>query len=515
MKILLVSLNRETEPFTAAPLGMALIRGSLERDGHEVKALDLLYSGEPEKSVDEAIRGFRPELVGLSLRNIESSTEFLMPGYRDTVARIRALTTSPIVVGGPGFSVMPEQTLRYLGADYGIKGEGEHAVSELVLALSKGRAPSDIPGVCSIDDGVFRMATPEAVSDLDALPPPSWTGLPVDGYDMVGVQSKRGCSFSCVYCTYPALEGRRMRLRDPASVARGIRSLVDEQGIRAFYFVDNVFNNPRKHALEVCREMSSLDIDVQWGCLASPIGLDEELLVAMKSAGCESVEIGADSLSDRVLKGLGKPFGAGTAEKAVSACKDAGLAHMLFLILGGPGEDERTLNETFSALDRLSPDKVFAVAGIRVYPGTPVHRMAVDQRLILPEDGLLEPRFYVSEKLGERLYGIAGEYFKGRPGWIYYRADGVLDKGQPVPTSAVSVWDTAAESCLEAMLNEIPRLLRPMAKKAVVKKAGRLAHARGLKAVTSSEVVDAFREQTPAPFRAAMENSLKKMGLKA
>lgn len=512
MRILLISLNRETEPFTAAPLGMALVGASLAADGHDVRTLDLLLKSEPEKAVSDAIREFRPELVGLSLRNIESSTEFLMPSYKKTVSAIRAATSAPIAVGGPGFSVMPRQALGYLGIEYGVKGEGELAARELARALEEGLDPSDIPGVCTYRGGEFSLSPPKAVADLDGLPACSWAGFDAAGYDMVGVQSKRGCSFSCAYCTYPALEGRRMRLRSPDAVAREIDGLVKLHGVSAFYFVDNVFNNPRSHALDICSALVSRRVETHWGCLASPIGLDGGLLDAMKNAGCESVEIGADSLSDRALAGLGKPFKAARVADAIRASKAAGMAHMVFLILGGPGEDEGTLRETFDALDRLNPDKVFAVAGVRIYPETPVHRLALETGLVAKDDGLLEPRFYVSDELGENLYGMAEDYFSRRPGWIYYRASAILDK-KPESPAVVTVWEDAAESCLSVMMNEVPRLLRPVARKAVVREAGRLASVRRRSAVTTAEVVDAFLDETPAPFRGALEKSLRRLGL--
>lgn len=512
MKILLISLNRETEPFTAAPLGMALVCASLEAGGHEIRALDLLFSEDPAVDIREAVEGFGPELVGLSLRNIESSTEFLMPSYRKTVSVIRGVTSAPIVVGGPGFSVMPEQALRYLGVEYGIKGEGELAASKLALALEKGLDPTDIPGVCSVKDGAFTLSPRKIVEELDALPEPSWASLPMEGYDMVGVQSKRGCSFNCAYCTYPSLEGRRMRPRFPEAVASEIGRLGAEYGVSSFYFVDNVFNNPVSHAFDVCASLKKLDTEKHWGCLASPLGLDGRLLDAMAEAGCESVEIGADSLSDRALKGLGKPFGSSEVRQAVDRCKEAGMAHMLFLILGGPGEDEDTLKETFDALDRLSPDKVFAVAGIRVYPSTPIHKLAVETGIVTPDDNLLSPRFYVSDRLGERLYGLAEGYFRDRPGWIYYRASAVLDK-KPASGPIAAKWDEAADRCLATVIKEVPMLLRPVARKAVIRRAGALAEQRGLASVSTVEVVDAFMEETPGPFRPVMEKSLRKFGL--
>lgn len=517
MRILLISLNRETEPFTAAPLGLAMVAGALLAEGHDVSVVDLLFETDGAHAVRDAMRFHRPGMVCLSLRNIESSTEFLLPGYRDVVAALKEDVGVPVLAGGPGFSIMPEDILRYLGLEYGIAGEGERAVVEFARALKASRDPATVQGVCTLRDGVFGLTPNEHIEDLSSAGTPAWGLFPVKEYDMVGVQSKRGCSFSCVYCTYPSLEGRRMRLREPARVARDVAELKAVHGVEAVYFVDNVFNNPKPHAEAVCRELVSIDAGVEWGALVTPAGLDSRFVGLMASAGCKSVEIGADSLSAKALKGLGKPFSPSDVASAVNACRDAGLMSMMFLILGGPGEDEDTLKETFDALDAIRPDKVFAVAGIRLYPGTPLSRTAVDEGVLDASDSLLMPRFYVSGGLGERLYDIAGGFFGSHPDWIYYRADALVTAaGANAAQNAargVTGWSAGAEICLADIISEIPRLIRPVARKAVVRRAEALAGDRMRDGVTVSDVVEAFLSETPGPFRASMKKSLMKHGL--
>lgn len=513
MKILLISLNREAEPFTAAPLGMALVASALKAAGHKVRALDLLFSEDADRDIADAIEGFSPGLVGVSLRNIESSTEFLLPAYREVIGHIKSLTRAPVVMGGPGFSIMPKQALDYLGLELGVVGEGERAAVELARAIDEGRDPAGIPGVSVRRAGTYVHIPQTRMEDLSKSHGPAWEMLPVHRYDMVGIQAKRGCSFGCVYCTYPSLEGRRLRLRTPEDVVRELGALSGEGEAPAFYFVDNVFNNPRSHAEGICRAIISSGIKVEWGCLASPLGLDVPLLELMQKAGCVSVEIGADSLSDRALAGLGKAFKAKDVADAVEATKATGMMGMVFLILGGPGEDKDTLRETFDALDALKPDKAFAVAGLRIYPGTPLRDIAVREGVIEPDDNLLIPMFYVSRAIGDALYGIAEGYFKARPGWIYYPAKGVLDGKKASIPAGDAVWDTDASVCLDKVLADVPRLLRPVVKRAIRKKAGALALTRERTSVSPIEVRDAFLSETPGPFMSGMKESLRRLGL--
>ncbi len=512
MKVLLISLNRESEPFAAAPLGLALVAAALQNAGHEVRAVDLLFAGDIRHALGRALSGFEPGMIGLSLRNIESSTEFLMPSYREAVEIIRGLSKTPIVVGGPGFSIMPVQVLEYLGLDTGIVGEGERAAAGLAKVIEEGGDPASVRGICTLKDGRYAVTPPLQIPDLSVIASPAWELFPVSRYDMVGVQSKRGCSFGCIYCTYPNLEGRKLRLRPPGLVADEIASTVKVYGQRPCYFVDNLFNNPREHALGVCRALVERGIEVEWGCLASPIGLDGELAGLMARAGCISVEIGADSLSDTMLRRLGKQFTAGDVTSAVKACREAGLMSMVFLILGGPGEDKDTLKETFDRLDVLSPDKVFAVAGLRIYPGTPLAGIAAEEGVISQEDGLLTPAFYVSDKLGDDLYTRAREFFSSHPDWIYYEAKGVL-AGPGKREAGVVVWDKNAETCLHEVLGFVPGLLRPIAEKAVKRKARELALTRSKASITTEEVRDAFLSETPGPFQKRMKEGLRRLGL--
>ncbi len=511
MRILLVSVNRETEPFTAAPLGLALVASALRRAGHDVRALDLLFADNPESLLKHTIASAKPELIAVSIRNIESSSRFLLPDYKETIALIKRETNAPVVVGGPGYSIMPKAALEFLGADYGIAGEGEMSVPMLADAL-QGKIPhASVPGLCRFEDGSYIRNPPSQLGSGSFFMP-AWDIFPANKYDMLGIQSKRGCSFSCVYCTYPGLEGVKMRLRPPAEVVREMAGAMDRGLSAPFYFVDNIFNNPPEHAFAICDEIISRGIKPSFGCLASPVGLDAKLLEKMKRAGCESVEVGADSLSDRVLSKLGKNFDKKEAARSIIAAKEAGLMCLVFLILGGPGEDIDTLRETFDTLEDVQPDKVFAVAGIRIYPGTPLARLAVKERLIDPGDPLMEPKFYVSDKLGDNLYSIAGDYFKRHPDWVCYPAKGILQGMRPESNLREISWDALAREVFEKVLSEVPALLRPIARKAVGKKAQTSA-SQGSGKVLVKDVRDAFLSETPRPFRGPMREALSRLGL--
>jgi radical SAM superfamily enzyme YgiQ (UPF0313 family) len=208
------------------------------------------------------------------------------------------------------------------------------------------------------------------------------------------------------------LEGRRYRLRPPEAVVEEIETVVTRSKMRHFFFVDSVFNDPRHHALAICRELGRRRLPVRWSAFCNPTGFDAELAHAMKEGGCEGVEFGLDVASDKMLAALDKPFGQKETRVAMQAAHDAGLPIAVYLLFGGPGETWADVRDTQNFLDDCArANAVFATIGIRVYEGTPLARTAVREGQVKPDQDLFEPAYYLSPGLAEdtenKLDGIA------------------------------------------------------------------------------------------------------------
>ena len=167
----------------------------------------------------------------VSLRNIDNVT---WPGCRSYLAGVREVVAicrgqARVVVGGSGFSLMPREILAYLDADYGVVGEGEEVLPRLVELIGQGACPSSLPGV--LVRGIEGFLPPLPV---ERIATPERSLFDVARYQrqggMANVQTKRGCPFACIYCTYPLLEGRRMRLRPIKAIIAEIRALVEDTG---------------------------------------------------------------------------------------------------------------------------------------------------------------------------------------------------------------------------------------------------------------------------------------------
>ena len=190
------------------------------------------------------------------------------------------------------------------------------------------------------------------------------------------------------------------------------------------FFVDDIFNFPEEHAMEICEEMIKRNVDIGWACFATPKGMTKELAAAMKRAGCRAVEFGTDSGSEKMLSVLGKSFSLSDVEKATDICRQAELPAAHYVIIGGHGEDKKTLNETFSFFDSIRPDSIIALTGIRIYPNTWLQRASIEQGVIKEDTDLLSPRFYISPDLGEEyMLSSVKERALSRDNWIVQALD--------------------------------------------------------------------------------------------
>lgn len=402
MRVLLVSPNKEQLPDPVFPLGLAYIASALIREGHMVHAADLAFAADADAALKSAVEGFKPDVIGMSLRNIDDVAyprrHSYIGDYKQTVGTLRGLTNAPIVLGGSGFTIMPREFMKELGADYGIRGEGEEAFPELLKNIAGSRRLSPVSRVKNLD------ALRPAVGLFDA-------GAYYKHGGMLNVQTKRGCSFKCIYCTYPRVEGRRIRTRDPKIVADEIKRLVDETGVKHYFMVDSVFNNPPRHAREVCKAIINGGLDIKWNAYCSPHSMDPELIELMLRAGCTGVEFGVDALTNDGLIALKKGFNIEQAKKSASACKKAGLKFCIFMFIGYPGDTLNSALESIKTLEEIGPDAAVIMAGIRVFPKTELASIAGINKIGLA------PEFYISPEVLENLEPLSGEISKHKT-WV-------------------------------------------------------------------------------------------------
>ncbi len=407
MRVLLVSPNREHLPDPVFPLGLSYIASAVRQHGHQVRIIDLCFSEDMESDIHKAISDFQPDVIGMSLRNVDDvcfpKQHSYLEEYRSTISSLRRHSSAPIVLGGSGFTIMPEAFMQELGADFGIVGEGEKAFPELLDKLIETKKPI--------------ISSRGRIKDLDRIIPDREL-FDFSSYDRLGgmlnIQTKRGCPFKCIYCTYPQVEGRTVRMRSPQSVADEIEHIITTTGAKHLFIVDSIFNYPVSHAKAVCGEIIRRNINIKWSCYANPAHMTEDLADVMVKAGCTAVEFGTDSLVDEMLRNMGKSFTFSKVRKASAICKKSGLKFCHFIFAGSPGDTDETIDLTLARLDAIEPDAAVIMAGIRIFPGTILAAHA-KQDLGIANTGLT-PVFYHSRILTD--YDKVAEAVSKKKNWI-------------------------------------------------------------------------------------------------
>lgn len=392
-RILLISSNTSTTPYPVYPLGMATVAGALAARGHSVRQFDCLAASDAAADLTRELTGFQPEIVGVSLRNIDDldscsdGGSWCLDRVRELLLRIRGCCAVPVVVGGPAFSLMPERMLAYLGADYGIVGEGEAAFPSLVAALERGESPPPITrSEAFLDRRYFA----------DPLHDRALVEYYLDRSGMLGLQSKRGCPHRCSYCSYNRLEGGILRARDSRAVAEEIRRLQRDFGVGTFFFTDAIFNDRDKLYLQLAEELLRQSLPIRWCAFFRPRNLPRQELALLKRAGLYALEFGTDAASDATLAGMCKDFDFAEVATINRDCIAEELPCAHYVIFGGPGETGESVEEGLANLEALGRCMVFAFSGIRLLPGTPLLRQACVEGVVTPDIDLLRPVYYFS-----------------------------------------------------------------------------------------------------------------------
>ncbi len=421
MKLLLISPNIEFLPDPIFPLGLAYIAAALKRRGIDHRILDLCFVADVEAELAAEIASYRPDLIGLSLRNLDNVsypkyTSYL-PFYREVIDIIRRHTDSRIILGGSAFSLMPNEILAYLGADFGIVGEGELAIIKLLERIETVQKTGK-----QLEKCILRDQDVGVIQKLDEHPAPDRSRLDNAAYlefgGMGNLQTKRGCPFRCIYCTYPIIEGRNVRLRNPKQICDEIESLT-ERGIRNIFIVDNEFNYPVEHAQFVCHEIIKRKLKIKWSGYANPKFIQPRLVALMRDSGCSGIEFGSDAANPFMLKQMGKAFTLEEMIRASELCHSSGLSFCHSLLIGGPGETMQTVRRTFDAILAMSPTAVVCMVGIRVFPGTRLFEIAKKEGSIQPGQNLLEPSFYLSPEIKDTILSFVETFSKEHPTWIF------------------------------------------------------------------------------------------------
>ncbi|BAI60099.1 conserved hypothetical protein [Methanocella paludicola SANAE] len=403
MKVLLVYTNRY-RPMAPPPVGIAYLAGPLLREGHEVRVLDLMFSSDPEGELWRALDEFRPDVAGLSIRNVDNQDMRHTQYFIDDAKKLAGIVHKAgvkTVLGGTAFTTFPAETLQYLGGDYGIAGQGEESLPRLLASLASGRLDRGIPGLVWREGGRIMANPPDLGGYRSAA---RWDLLHLNGYTkgfLAGsAVTKSGCPYRCAYCNVTTAFGGELRPRNVGDVVEEIKAL-KAQGIRIVTLTDACFNVPSGYAKEVLNAIIDSGVRVYLNTTFVPVAghFDDELMELFKRAGGIYASLGAETFSRKMLKSYHKPF---TLDDVLACAGLLGRHHIPFMVqalFGGPGEDASTLRESLDMLRHVPYAEFTYTMGIRLLPGTLLFETAKKEGLAGDASGLFRPRFYISKDL--------------------------------------------------------------------------------------------------------------------
>jgi radical SAM superfamily enzyme YgiQ (UPF0313 family) len=392
MKILLINPNRFLSP-PVPPIGLEYIAGHLIHGGHSVEVLDLCFSKDIYQEVDAVYSSFMPDLVGITIRNIDSAlyqhNEFFLNEIGEIIDHMKSEHSLRVMIGGAGVSVDPEGILEYVNADFAFVGPAEHSINESLDEVIATRKEKKIIQ-CAYAPPVHCHRSTEKIDYTRYFEH--------DG--IAGFETHKGCSSSCVYCIEA---GTPVYFKKIETVISEIRDMAS-RGYDHFHLCDPEFNEDQDHALAFCESLKKLTPLITWTAYMKPGGCRERLFSLMRETGVYLVTLTVDSFH------RDKHYWA-DVEQFISRAQSAGITVAVDFLTGFPYEDDDTLKHCLDLFRTCRPDSVNINTYIRLYKPLRITALIrndpnLKRNLLgnVDDSSLLRPVFYnqvAQEKLRE------------------------------------------------------------------------------------------------------------------
>ena len=385
MKVALVKPPPTYADWDTRPvLGICYISAFLKSQGVDCKIFDAYFRRWSQAELVRRIIEYEPTIVGFT-----AMTHEVIP-CSQIAACLKGSLGIPTVIGGCHVTALPERTLEEFAAfDYGVVGEGEKTMLELVRSLQQNgtrKFLDNIPGLAFRDaGGSVHVNEPRELlssSELDMLPFPDFEEYYKEP-DAIAhedaeypIMSGRGCPYHCAFCMQ--VLGRKVRRRSAQNTIKEMENAISRWSAHTFNFIDEIFlfnNRETREFLNLIIDRS-LSKHIRWSGLTRANLVDEELIKLAKKAGCFRLELGVESGDDEILKAIDKGTTVEQVKDAVRIIKESGISLSTYYILGHPNETKETIKKTIRLAGELNTDTI--AVGIMVpYPGTRIYDMAI------------------------------------------------------------------------------------------------------------------------------------------
>lgn len=370
------------DPYTSLlPVGLGYLDAVLKSRGYASQIAN--FSKCSWKETESIVSRLRPRVLGIS--------QFTHNRFESLKLATLAKKLNPatfVVFGGPHATHQFREIIdRHKCVDAVVMGEGEESFCELVATLN-----SQTPCLAKVKGIAFRSAngiisTPARppIADLDSVPFPAThmdDALGVDLHRQLEfIITSRGCPAACLFCSSPLFWGKSLRMRSPRNIVDEINFIRNRYGLIYFSIRDDTFTADKGRVMEFCRLLCQEKIFILWNCQSRVTAVDEELLLAMKRAGCECIQFGVESGSPRILKALGKGINTDQVKESAALVRKAGMNLSIYLITGVQSEAEVDIDATVKLVEAIRAHDG-QVSPLAYYPGTEIFGTAVKKRAI-------------------------------------------------------------------------------------------------------------------------------------
>lgn len=415
------------------PLGLMYLASYIRKNtNYQIEILDCQIEKYDHADLKNKIREIKPDVIGIT------TMTFTLLDVIKALKTIKEIDNNvKTVLGGPHVHIYPEETINLQNVDYLVLDEGEKPFKELLDNLNHPENLEKTRGLVFKKDGkIINTGPPEQIENLDLLPFPARDLVPYKKYEsMLATKSpvttmftSRGCPYKCLFCDRPHL-GKNFRARSAKSVVDEIEECL-KMGIKEIFIYDDTFGADRKRVLDICSEIKRRNLDIVWDIRTRVNTVDEEVLEALKSAGCQRIHYGVEAGTTKILTVLKKGITLEMAEKAFKLTKKIGIQTLAYFMIGSPTETREDILQTIKFMKKLNPDYAH-ITITTPYPATDLYRMGLEQK-VLPYDYWREfaknpnpdfrPMFWEKELSKEELFSLMTRAYRSfyiRPGYVF------------------------------------------------------------------------------------------------
>ncbi|UCE29505.1 MAG: radical SAM protein [Candidatus Bathyarchaeota archaeon] len=376
--------HRRSDKYLEYPIYLAYVVAVLEKAGVDVHFVDGVVEELSVQAFAEKVKRLRPDLIA-----IECSTPSITKDLQTAQKVKEELEDTFIVLMGSHPTYFHKEILsENKFVDAIARGEFDFTIRELALTFKGQQQLQNIAGISYRNGESIQINEDRPlIQDLDTLPFPARHIVKSDSYReavftgrrCTTIVSSRGCPYQCVFCLWPrTMYGRKFRKRSMANVVDEVQHVVEDCGVDEIYFDDDCLTLDRNRLLQICEEIVRRHVKVKWMCQARVDNADDEVLKAMKQAGCHYIKYGVESGSQEMLDAMKKGITLDKVRRAFKLTRKAGIKTQAFFLLGLPWETPETVTETIEFAKEIKPDSAqFAV--VVPHPGTELYDLCLER----------------------------------------------------------------------------------------------------------------------------------------